>query len=162
MDNEPCSEFEDNVQFSFWTILKRYYLLAILVVGGIGLHEELKNNNTYLHYLSKYYLDHPTIPEYFMQHVKNMGHINDTIPEAPNDLNLKDFMTGHVTSYWPAVFRSMLQDQMPAYEKWQDDAYLTKKAGFETVPVSTSRNSEIVPFFHPDYQKPVEMNYFKF
>lgn len=123
-----CSECEEGTQhthttgvkrvrrFSFWRILRRYYLLAILIVAGVGLHEELKSNSSYLHYLAKYYLDHPTLPEYFMQHVKNMGNIKDTIPEAPNDLNLKDFMSGHVTSYWPVVFRRILQEQMPAFD----------------------------------------------
>ena len=37
-----------------------------------------------------------------------MGLIKDTIPEAPIDLSLKDFMTGHVTSHWPVVFRNLL------------------------------------------------------
>ena len=51
---------------------------------------------------------------------------------------------------------------MPAYEKWQNDQYLAKAAGFETVMVDTSRNGEIVPPFHPDRSKPSEVNYFKF
>lgn len=55
-----------------------------------------------------------------MAHIRNMGHMKDTVPELSADLILKDFMTQHVTNYWPAVFRGLGQ-QMPAFEKWQND-----------------------------------------
>jgi len=84
------------------------------------LHEELTKSYTYLHYVSKWHLDHPSLEEFFMAHIRNMGHMKDTVPELSADLNLKDFMTQHVTNYWPAVFRGLGQ-QMPAFEKWQND-----------------------------------------
>ena len=103
--DEPCSECEDGElhqhipgtirvkRFNFWRILKRYYLLAFIIIAGLGLHQELRNNFTYLYYTSKFHLDHPSLPEFFMAHVRNMGHMKDTIPELNADMSLKDFMT---------------------------------------------------------------------
>ena len=118
-NEEPCSECEDGEvhqhvpgtirvkRFSFWKILKRYYFIAFIIIAGLGLHQEMSNNFTYLYYTSKWHLDHPSLPEFFMAHVRNMGHMKDTIPELNADMSLKDFMTQHVTNYWPGVFRGL-------------------------------------------------------
>ena len=45
-----------------------------------------------------------------MAHVRNMGHMKDTIPELNADMSLKDFMTQHVKLLAWSVPRTRLVD----------------------------------------------------
>ena len=59
----------------------------------------------------------------------------------------KEFMVEHLTSYWPGVFRGLVQE-WPLYSKWQKGAeYFKGKAGFDHVKVSISKNSQAIPPF---------------
>jgi hypothetical protein len=81
----------------------------------------MSHDFTWLYSSTKWYLDHPSLNEFFLAHVKNMGHMKETVPEINGgNMTLKDFMVNHVTNYWPGVFRQLAQE-MPAYQKWQSD-----------------------------------------
>ena len=70
----------------------------------IGLNEELTNPSTYLNNTVRYYLDQPTILEYFIGNAKNMGAIPETVQECPNDMSLKEFHRQLITGYRPCLF----------------------------------------------------------
>jgi hypothetical protein len=80
----------------------------------------MSHDFTFLYSVTKWHLDHPSLPEFFLAHVKNMGHMNETVPEISGNLTLKEFMVNHVTAYWPGVFRGHAVE-MPAYSRWQND-----------------------------------------
>jgi hypothetical protein len=88
--------------------MKKYYILGVLVILGLCLHEELQTPNSFFNQTFRYYLEFPTWPEYMFGNAKPMGHIKDTVPESPLNMTLKEFMASHVTDYWPGVFRGML------------------------------------------------------
>ncbi len=93
-----------------------------------------------------------------------MGHIKDTVPEQPNNMTLKEFMVNHITNYWPGVFRGLAKEQWPAFSKWQKgEAYFKGKAGFDSVKVSTIKNTLVIlPFNQQEYETPADMLYSKF
>jgi hypothetical protein len=88
--------------------MKRYYIVAVVVVVGIALNQELTSTSSQLGSAARYYLDHPTWSEFMIGNAKPMGHIKDTVPENPNNMTLKEFMVTHVTNYWPGVFRGLV------------------------------------------------------
>jgi hypothetical protein len=53
---------------------------------------------------------------------------------------------------------------MPGYKKWQEGAkYFKGRLGFDTVQVSTTKNTEVIPPFNQQqYIEPVEMTYQQF
>ena len=95
-------------RFNVWRIMKRYYLVAAVLIVGIALNEELTSPSTLIGSTVRYYLDHPTWSEFMVGNAKPMGHIKDTVPENPNNMTLKEFMATHITSYWPGVFRGLV------------------------------------------------------
>lgn len=52
----------------------------IILCIVLGLHEELSNPSTYLHASVRYLLDQPTLQEYLLSNLKQMGGIRNEIP----------------------------------------------------------------------------------
>ncbi len=54
--------------------------------------------------MGRYYLDQPTLLEYFLGNIKQMGHIPKIVEECPNNMTLKDFHYKLITRYHPCLF----------------------------------------------------------
>lgn len=54
--------------------------------------------------MARYYLDQPTILEFFLGSVKKMGNIPKIIEECRNNMTLKEFHTELIREYKPCLF----------------------------------------------------------
>jgi len=68
-------------RFNLGRVLRRYYIVGVIIIAGLCLHEELQNPNSQVGAAARYYLDHPTWNEFMIGNAKPMGHIKDTVPE---------------------------------------------------------------------------------
>ena len=65
-----------------------------------------------------------------------MGHIQDTIKEVTGaTMPFKDFITQHITAYWPCVFREAVVS-WPALTLWANRTVLSEKLGSANLEVS--------------------------
>eukprot|EP00347_Sterkiella_histriomuscorum_P020430 403337837 len=139
---------------SYLRTLKKYYILALLIIAGIGLNEELTRADSYLKNNLRYYLDQPTTLEYFVGNAKSMGNIPQTVEECPNDISFKDFHMKYITGYQPCLFLYQISN-WSAIQNWKQPNYLAAKIGQDTLIQvdSVKGGAKLGAQFIPEYKQ---------
>ncbi len=131
----------------FKWLLKRYYLVAAIIVTLLFIKEEAADGYSSLHAWIRAYLGVGSMHDYIATQQENfMDFDQDTLPHCDyRTMTPQEFYQQHVARYRPCLFDGYARE-WEAFEKWQNVSYLRSKAGDEIIFTEKQRDHRFAYF----------------